>query len=277
MDLNKAILVKAASKIIGSKAQIENFIRGSEYFGGQYITVMKKIAAAGDYSINYGAAPELKDIQRARSMGEMAPVSMGPVITNPTRIYEKEPEVTSSTDFGMANKTKFYNRLRQTVQAKKLDKAKRLESITPILNRLQQGNYSPEFVNLKKLLNDAAVAAKTQKMDSFVNQFGAMNRVKRDANLLDPSKIKNEGGPTWRFQLRDALDKLKGNRMAQAGIGAGLGGLGGAGLSALLGGGRGTNMLAGLLGAGALGTAGYMYGDKAQQYLSNLSNKYLGA
>jgi hypothetical protein len=56
-----------------------------------------------------------------------------------------------------------------------------------------------------------------------------------------------------------------------------VGGLAGAGLSAALGGGRGANTLAALLGAGALGTAGYMYGDKAHQYLSDAAKKYIGA
>jgi hypothetical protein len=114
-----------------------------------------------------------------------------------------------------------------------------------------------------------------RKRDERINPLLA--RAKNDSNLLDPSKVKNEGGPTMAFRVRQILDKLKGNRMAQTGIGAGVGGLAGAGISAALGGGRGANTLAALLGAGALGTAGYMYGDKAHQYLSDAAKKYIGA
>jgi hypothetical protein len=270
-------MVKAAAHMMSSKEQVENFMRGTKPAEVQHVEVLKKLAAAGDYTINYGGAPELRDIQRARRMGEMPVVGIAPTIANPTRQYEPEPDVTSSTNMGMDPKSKFYNRLRSAVNARKAEKANRMQSINPILDRLQSKNYSPGFSQFKQQFADAGTAAKAKQESSVVNQFNPLTKAKQDSNLLDPSKVKNEGGPTMAFRVRQILDKLKGNRAAQAGIGAGVGGLAGAGLSAALGGGRGANTLAALLGAGALGTAGYMYGDKAHQYLSDAAKKYIGA
>jgi len=277
MSLNTAIMVKAAAHMISSKEQVENFMRGTKPAEVQHVEVLKKLAAAGDYSINYGGAPELRDIQRARRMGEMPAVGIAPTIANPTRQYEPEADITSSTDMGMDPKSKFYNRLRSAVNARKTEKAKRMSSINPILNKLQNKEYSPGFSQFKQQFADAGTAAKAKQENSIVGNFNPLTRAKNDSNLLDPSKVKNEGGPTMAFRVRQILDKLKGNRMAQTGIGAGVGGLAGAGLSAALGGGRGANTLAALLGAGAMGTAGYMYGDKAHQYLSDAAKKYIGA
>jgi len=336
-------MVKAAAHMMSSKEQVENFMRGTKPAEVQHVEVLKKLAAAGDYTINYGGAPELRDIQRARRMGEMPAVGIAPTIANPTRQYEPEPDVTSSTDMGMDPKSKFYNRLRSAVNARKAEKANRMRSIAPILDRLQTKNYGPAWSQFKRQLELAGIGADTvaklKAKQEFAGRFNPLDkakndsnlldpskvnamaplvrqenwskyqaarnadidareqaqaaegvvrkrderinpllaRAKNDSNLLDPSKVKNEGGPTMAFRVRQILDKLKGNRGAQAGIGAGVGGLAGAGISAALGGGRGANTLAALLGAGALGTAGYMYGDKAHQYLSDAAKKYIGA
>jgi len=239
MSLRTALMVKAAAHMMSSKEQVENFMRGTKPAEVQHVEVLKKLAGWDTYE------NILVDKHR-----ELKP---GPWYANLDNQQEK---------------TEFFKNLRQSrpnsdlVDKEIIRGGNRLDalySMDPAMSKYYPSPGDDQVYLRRRGINNVLTKAKT------------------DSNLLDPSKVKNEGGPTMAFRVRQILDSLKGNRGAQAGIGAGLGGLAGAGLSAALGGGRGANTLAALLGAGALGTAGYMYGDKAHQYLSDAAKKYIGA